>query len=568
MAGTQLGIAASWVTERIDASMGLIVETPIHFSHHLSVKKAGVLCLIPALIAQGLLSFKSHLSPLVKGYYDLQFTVMTLALMYLLRIKNPEQLKQHNPGDFGKIMGLDRVPEVRCLRSKIKQITGQNKSVQWSEELAKEWLKEQEEPYIFYVDGHVKVYHGYKANLGRKHIARQKLCMPGMSEFWVNNFQGLPYAVVMGEVNEKLMESLRNNIIPRLMELSRSESTEKRLSEDACAARFILVFDREAYSPAFFKELWEQYRIAVITYRKNVVEMWDEKIFSEHKVEVEGREIKMRLTEKQSHIGGVQMREIRKLSENNHQTSVITTYFKMTTERIAYYMFSRWSQENFFWYLRQDYDLDRMIEYSVKQLDSGWVVVNPMYSKVTHRIKKIREKIQRRKARMFQLDSEAHQDGELPDKATIRKKAELSEELQQLEQEEKQLINERQKYPYRITIKDMPPDMRYTKLNTEAKLFQNIIKMICYRAETCFGKLLTSHYKRSDEEMRMLVKQIINVNGDIMPDYSSNRLVVKLYSLSRPRDNYAVAKVCSILNDTQTTYPGTDLVLNYQMATG
>ncbi len=70
--------------------------------------------------------------------------------------------------------------------------------------MGKEWV-EQEGTTYFYVDGHIQVYHGKKANLGKKHIARQKLCMPGITEFWVNNHLGMPYLVVTGEVNEKLL---------------------------------------------------------------------------------------------------------------------------------------------------------------------------------------------------------------------------------------------------------------------------------------------------------------------------------------------------------------------------
>src|SRR5699024_10559344 len=158
-------------------------KTPVRFEAHCSVENAGVLTLIPFLLEQGLLSYQKHYRTIARGYYDIQCIILCLVLMYLLRIKNPEQLKQHKSGELGKLLGLDRVPEAKCLRSKLKQITAQNKSVSWERSLSEQWVKDQAPPNIYYVDGHVKLYNGYKATLGKKHKARQKLCLPGISEF-------------------------------------------------------------------------------------------------------------------------------------------------------------------------------------------------------------------------------------------------------------------------------------------------------------------------------------------------------------------------------------------------
>jgi len=94
--------------------------------------------------------------------------------MYLRRIKNPEQLKYYSPGEFGKLMGLDRIPEAKCLRGKIKEICYQEKSRQWNMSLARKWSTEEKNEF-YYIDGHVQVYTGYKANLGKKHVARQSI---------------------------------------------------------------------------------------------------------------------------------------------------------------------------------------------------------------------------------------------------------------------------------------------------------------------------------------------------------------------------------------------------------
>jgi hypothetical protein len=43
--------------------------------------------------------------------------------MALCRIKAVEQLQYQPPGELGKLLGLDRIPEVRCLRKKLSQLS-------------------------------------------------------------------------------------------------------------------------------------------------------------------------------------------------------------------------------------------------------------------------------------------------------------------------------------------------------------------------------------------------------------------------------------------------------------
>jgi hypothetical protein len=64
--------------------------------------------------------------------------------MYLCRIKNPEQLKHISPGEFGRLLGLDRVPEAKNLRLKLSQIADQKKAKPWNRELAKSWVEAEE----------------------------------------------------------------------------------------------------------------------------------------------------------------------------------------------------------------------------------------------------------------------------------------------------------------------------------------------------------------------------------------------------------------------------------------
>lgn len=559
-----IGVAATRIEDRVFAALGL-QNAEISFDSCESVEFGGVLLLLPFLIANGLLSYKKYYSERHSGYYDFDSVILALAFMYLCRIKSVEQLKHFSPGEMGKLLGLDRLPEARCLRGIIKELSVQERASEWNAYLSEDWIN-QEDTSIYYIDGHVQVYHGHLANLGKKHISRQKLCLPGMVEFWVNNADGLPYFYVTGQVNEKLQEMITTQLVPRLLELTDGRVSQEDLDRDELLPRFTLVFDREAYSPAFFNHLWNCFRIAVITYRKNVQDQWDEKDFSVYDIDTE-LETTMEICEKQTELNGVELREVRRLTDTGHQTSVITTNYKMPTSQIALYMFSRWAQENFFRYMRQEYDIDRIIQYGVDELDKTIMVVNREYSNLSYKLKNLRERKARRQAKLYALVEE-NIEGEMEQTGkNIEKQLHFRQEIESLDSEEQEILAQRAQHPYKISIGEMPEHARYNKLKTESKHLQNIIKIICYRAETAIANLLAAHYRKSSNEIRALVKSIIFAKADLYPDYYTNTLTVRLNSLATPRDNMAVREICQVLNDYEAVFPGTKLKLVFKTTT-
>ena len=110
----------------------------------------------------------------------------------------------------------------------------------------------------------------------------------------------------------------------------------------------------------------------------------------------------------------------------------------------------------------------------------------------------------------------------------------------------------------------MPDQIRYNKLKHESKMLMNIIKMICYRAETSTANELGQYIKDARQEKRMLVKQIIAANADMMPDHENKTLTIVLHSLSTPRYNEAAEKLAQLLNQTETVFPATDWKLIFK----
>jgi len=122
----------------------------------------------------------------------------------------------------------------------------------------------------------------------------------------------------------------------------------------------------------------------------------------------------------------------------------------------------------------------------------------------------------------------------------------------------------REKHKLKIKVREMPEATRYNRLEQESKLVQNLIKVICYRAETSFANELAPYFKQSANQIRELVKSIIKPPCDINPDKTTNTLTITLYSLSGPGANKALSESLKLINQTQTLFPGTTLTLIFQ----
>ena len=206
----------------------------------------------------------------------------------------------------------------------------------------------------------MRVYHGALTKLPRKYVTRERLCLRGTTDYWVNDAQGRPFFVVERVVDAGLLEALRTDIVPRLLLDVPNQPSESDLNENPLRSRFTLVFDREAYSPAFFQEMWQKHRIACITYHKHPGEAWPQEWFVKQTVTMPSGEIlTLSLAEMGSWVGthphALWLREVRKLTETGHQVSMIATAFDVEHTALAARLFSRWCQENFFRYMKEHF---------------------------------------------------------------------------------------------------------------------------------------------------------------------------------------------------------------------
>jgi hypothetical protein len=563
-----MGNGATRSLERVAAAMGELESAPIEFQATCDVAQGGVLLALPALLAAGLLRCTPQMYQLPNGFYGLESIFLLLGLMALARIRSLEQLRYQAPGEWGKLLGLDRIPEVRTLRAKLKllcQDLGQ--AMRWNAALAKEWMARQNATELyFYCDGHVRVYHGDQTTLPRHYVARERLCLRATTDYWINAMDGQPFLYVNKEVDPGLIATLKQDVIPWLeANTDKTLEQERRLAADARAHWFTIVFDREGYSPELFEQMQNK-RIAILTYHKFPQDDWHTEEFATHSVELAGGEaVTMQLAERGVRLSNnLWLREIRKLTASGHQTSILTTNFQAPMTTLAVSLFARWSQENFFRYMREHYSLDRLIEYGTEPIPDAISVVNPQWRKLDSQIRSQTGQRHRLAAQFGALAlSEDPTEPELH--RFQQRKGQMREEVQALDLEIDNLKQLRKNTPHHVAVQSLPEEDRFTRLRTERKHFIDTIKMIAYRAESSMASLLREHLARGGDDARALLRQIFQTEADLTPDLAANTLTVRLHHLTQAVHDQAIEPLLADLNATQTVFPGTKLTLVFKL---
>jgi len=484
--------------------------------------------------------------------------------MALLRIKSLEQVRYWDPGELGRTIGLDRIPEVRTLREKVQVIAESGEPAQWSKALAKDWMESQNDSVgVFYIDGHVRVYHGRQTKLPKRYISRERLCLRGTSDYWVNDCLGRPFFVVSKAVDDGLLHTLKNDIIPQLLADS---PIPAGFEENPLIPRFEILFDREGYSPQFMKTVWMEHRIACTTYHKHPKDSWPEADFKTVEVTHPNGEVAdMELAERRTYFKSMdfEMREVRRLAGKGHQTSILSTNFLSSMIETAPRMFARWSQENFFKYMMQHFGIDKLVDYNLEAISETTQVVNPAYRQLDNKLRSLSQKLSREKLKYGTL----HLENEISPahvESYVRKKAEIKSSVDGLEDIIKALKQERKDTKKHIPFGTLEKQDQFCALKKGTKQFVDVIKMIAYRAETAMASLLAPQLSKKDEA-RAIVRQIFQTDADLKPDTENATLTVRIHTLSNPRNNRYAKSLCEHLNASEMVFPGTNLRLVYDL---
>jgi transposase len=545
--------------DRALARQGLLADAVPLFADAESLPRAGVLLAVPLLVRHGLIeAFVKVYGSLHPSFYGLRTIVVTLFLAALLRIKRPEHFKEYRPEDLGQILGLDRAPEVKTVRRKFTRLAAMGRAGELMEESARRRIAEDEDRVAFlYVDGHVREYHG-KFPLFQAKKAQRQVVTPAATDTWVHDADGEPLLVVTSEINAKLTQVLE----PILADVRRLVGNQRRIT---------VIFDRGGFSPKLFARLIDA-GFDVITYRKGKVRKLTAGQFAAVKEKIDGVWREYTLCDRpRVRVGTLPaektqgrkwgkakkrylwMREVRVLRDDGRQTPILTNRQDLSAVMVAYRIFFRWRQENYFKYMDEEFALDALVEYGAEDLPEATDCRNPRWLRMTRKLQEARAEVKRLQS---ELGKQAETNAEAA-RPTMRgfkiAHAELREQLHQAQAKVERLLRKRKEIPARVPASD-----RKT-LKQEKKLIADAIKMAAYQVETHLMGMLQDHYARADEEGRTLLHAAFQSPARL--EVAKGELRVTIAAQSSPHRTAALAALCEQLDALAVPFPGTHLRL-------
>lgn len=291
-----------------------------------------------------------------------------------------------------------------------------------------------------------------------------------------------------------------------------------------------------------------------------------EKRFVLRKARLDGRSVKYLLFDQPIRLlkGKLRLRQVTRLSENGHQTPVLTSRWDLLDIVVAYRMFERWRQENFFKYLREEYLIDGLVDYQVDPDDPQRSVPNPARKAVDKELRKARAAVKKIQESYGAAVLEHVQGGTATLRTLNAEEKKIQQELKEANDRIQKLRTQQKSLPTRSPLSQVRPDEEPVKLSTERKHLTNVLKLVAYQIESDLVNLIRPHYARTDDEGRTLIQTALRCAATLEP--TATELRVTLCPLSSAHRSQAVATLCETLNRSGTCFPGTQLRMHFAVA--
>jgi len=550
--------------ERLLARFGLLGEgaAPV-FTAGARYPLAGLLLALPALAGTGLLECaRAAYGRVRNGFYGLEVMLVVLVFLALLREPRAEGATRVSPAALGRVLGLDRAPEVKTIRRKLAELAAAGKAADLIMALARHHAAARPAAVGFlYADGHARAYFGTR-QVQKMHVARLKFPGPATEETWVTDAAGDPVFMVIAEPSQSLAGQLRG-LLPQLRQVAGD------------GRRVTVCFDRGGWSPALFADITAA-GFDLLTYRKGpaadlpgpaftTVNCTDDRGRS-HEYDLADTIVELAITDGPRKGEHVTLRQVTRREPASRgairQVHTLTSRTDLPAGEVCWRMSSRWREENYFRYARTHFALDALDSYAAVPDDPGRLVPSPAKKAAAARVRRAEAAIGAaeagRDAGLLELRSPAPGH---PALLTNQQVNELNAPVRAAYDELEAAEAAAAAAPARIRLGDLAPDM--VRLDAETKQITHAIRMAAYNAETILARALDGHYARAGDEACALIREALATSGDICP--GPGQLLIRLDPLTAPRRTQAMAALCEQLNQSGCTYPGTDLTLRYEI---
>jgi hypothetical protein len=262
--------------------------------------------------------------------------------------------------------------------------------------------------------------------------------------------------------------------------------------------------------------------------------------------------------------GKLRLRQVTRLTDDGKQTPVLTSRWDLRDIVVAYRMFERWRQENFFKYMRQEFLIDALSDYQVERDDPERSVPNPARKAVDKELRKARARWNQMKQTYGEVLLD-YIEGRTPTMHEFQAADQkIYQEIQAAAERVAELAAQQKTLPPRVPLAEARPGEELVKLSTERKHLTNVLKLVAYQIESDLVNLIRPHYARAEDEGRTLIQTVLQSTATL--ELADQELRVTLSPLSSPHRSQAVAALCENLNQAQTCFPGTNLRMEFAVA--
>ena len=381
-------------------------------------------------------------------------------------------------------------------------------------------------------------------------------------ETWVTGQDGDPVFMVIAEPSDSLAAEVR-----RLLPDLRGIVGQGR--------RVTVCFDRGGWSPALFADITAA-GFDLLTWRKGPAPDLPAETFTtvtctddrdrRHEYDLADTTAELAVNEGPRKGQTVSLRQVTRRvparGGGTRQIHVLTSRTDLTAGEVCWRLTSRWREENYFRYARTHFALDALDSYAAAPDDPHRLVPNPAKNTAAARIRAAEAAAQAaeaaRDAALLQLRSPAPgRAAYLTNQVINALAAPVEAAWKELQEAERAAAA----VPARVPLSALTPDM--VRLEAETKQITHAIRMAAYNAETVLARALAGHYARAGDEAYALIRETLTASGNIVP--GDGQLVIRLDPLTAPRRTQALAALCDQLTATGARYPGTDLVLRYEV---
>jgi hypothetical protein len=414
---------------------------------------------------------------------------------------------------------------------------------------------------FLHIDGHARVYYGTR-DVQKTHVARLKFPAPATMETWVTGQDGDPVFMVIAEPSDSLAGELRR-LLPQLRQVAGQ------------GRRVTVCFDRGGWSPALFADITAA-GFDLLTWRKGPAPDLPADTFTtitcaddrgrEHEYDLADTAVTLVISEGPRKGQTVSLRQVTRRvparGGGTRQIHALTSRTDLAAGEVCWRLTSRWREENYFRYARTHFALDALDSYAASPDNPGRMVPNPARKAAAARIRAAETAAQAaeaaRDAALLELRSPA------PGQAAYLSNQVINALAAPVEAAWRELDDADQAaaaVPARVPLGTLSPDM--VRLEAETKQITHAIRMAAYNTETALARALDGHYARAGDEAYTLIREALTISGDIRP--GPGELLIRLDPLTAPRRTQALAALCDQLTAAGARYPGTDLLLRYEV---